>query len=64
MINPDSGIVEGIINLSELVKEQKKIQKLKQDDVLNGIAYDAENERLFVTGKNWSKLYEIELVKQ
>lgn len=64
IINPDSGIVEGIINLSELVKEQKKIQQLKQDDVLNGIAYDAENERLFVTGKNWTKLYEIELVKQ
>lgn len=64
IIDPNSGIVEGIVNLSELVKEQKKIQKLKTDDVLNGIAYDAENKRLFVTGKNWTKLYEIELVKQ
>ncbi|MEO0928983.1 MAG: glutaminyl-peptide cyclotransferase, partial [Cyanobacteria bacterium J06643_13] len=34
----------------------------KQDAVLNGIAYDAESERLFVTGKLWSKLFEIEPV--
>ncbi len=64
IINPDTGIVEGIINLDGLVKEQRKIQKLKQDDVLNGIAYDKDKKRLFVTGKNWTKLYEIELVKQ
>jgi len=31
-------------------------------DVLNGIAYDAESERLFVTGKLWPKLFEIELI--
>ena len=31
-------------------------------DVLNGIAYDEEKERLFVTGKLWPKLFEIELV--
>jgi len=30
-------------------------------DVLNGIAYDAKNDRLFVTGKFWPKLFEIEL---
>jgi glutaminyl-peptide cyclotransferase len=30
--------------------------------VLNGIAYDAEHDRLFVTGKNWSKLFEIRVV--
>lgn len=64
IINPETGIVEGIINLAGLLKEQGKVQKLKSDDVLNGIAYDAKNKRLFVTGKNWTKLYEIELVKQ
>jgi glutaminyl-peptide cyclotransferase len=30
-------------------------------DVLNGIAYDAQRDRLFVTGKNWPKLFEIRL---
>ena len=33
-------------------------------DVLNGIAYDAEGDRLFVTGKLWPKLFEIQLVKR
>jgi glutamine cyclotransferase len=32
--------------------------------VLNGIAYDAKHDRLFVTGKRWPKLFEIKLVKQ
>jgi glutamine cyclotransferase len=31
-------------------------------DVLNGIAYDTESDRLFVTGKLWPKLFEIELI--
>ena len=33
------------------------------DDVPNGIAYDAKDDRLFVTGKNWPKLFEIRLLK-
>ena len=33
-------------------------------DVLNGIAYDAASERIFVTGKRWSKLFEIEIIPQ
>ena len=33
-------------------------------DVLNGIAYDAEHDRLFVTGKRWPKLFEIRVVKK
>lgn len=65
IINPENGVVDGIINLKGLVAEMKKTQKLvDQDDVLNGIAYDAKNKRLFVTGKHWEKLFEIELVKQ
>jgi glutaminyl-peptide cyclotransferase len=35
-----------------------------QRQVLNGIAYDEENARLFVTGKYWATLYEIELIEQ
>ena len=65
IINPDNGSVEGVVNLKKLVKEMEKTQKLEdQDDVLNGIAFDKENNRLFVTGKNWGKLFEIELVKK
>ena len=65
IINPNNGIVEGIANLSDLVKEIEKTQTLiKDNDVLNGIAYDKETNRLFVTGKNWQKLYEIELIKK
>ncbi|APZ44984.1 glutamine cyclotransferase [Polaribacter reichenbachii] len=65
IINPKNGVVDGIINLKGLVKEMEKTQKLEgQDDVLNGIAYDKENDRLFVTGKNWGKLFEIKLLTE
>ena len=65
IIDPDTGIVEGIANLKGLKQEMEKTQELvPQDEVLNGIAYDSENDRLFVTGKNWGKLYEIKLIKR
>ncbi len=64
IINPSNGIVEGLIGLDELRDIILKEQNLDQDEVLNGIAYDAENNRLFVTGKHWGKLFEIELIKQ
>ena len=57
-INPENGHVVGIIELEGL---QKRADKLPTDDVLNGIAYDAATGRIWVTGKNWNKLYEIEL---
>ncbi|NVK53059.1 MAG: glutaminyl-peptide cyclotransferase [Flavobacteriaceae bacterium] len=60
-----TGVVEGVANLSGLKKEIQKTQKLTdQDEVLNGIAFDKETGRIFVTGKHWGKLFEIELVKQ
>ncbi|MEE4000486.1 glutaminyl-peptide cyclotransferase [Tenacibaculum sp. FZY0031] len=65
IINPETGVVEGVANLNGLRDIVAKNQALEpQDDVLNGIAYDAENNRLFVTGKHWGKLFEIELIKQ
>ncbi|WP_298881634.1 glutaminyl-peptide cyclotransferase [uncultured Polaribacter sp.] len=65
IIDPTTGIVDGIANLKSLKKEMEKTQKLvQQDEVLNGIAFDTENNRLFVTGKNWGKLFEIELIKK
>jgi len=57
-IDPASGRVTGIIDLGPLVSENGG----GDDNVLNGIAYDAAGDRLFVTGKNWSRLYEIDLV--
>ncbi|MCA1643589.1 MAG: glutaminyl-peptide cyclotransferase [Acidobacteria bacterium] len=38
--------------------------KPSDTDVLNGIAYDEAGDRLFVTGKLWSKLFEIRLIKK
>ena len=65
IINPETGVAEGIVNLKGLTKEMQKTQKLKpEDEVLNGIAYDPKNNRLFVTGKNWKKMFEIALVKK
>ncbi|QTE23927.1 glutaminyl-peptide cyclotransferase [Polaribacter cellanae] len=65
IINPKTGIVEGLADLRHLEQEMEKTQKLvENDEVLNGIAYDKENERLFVTGKNWGKLFEIKLIKK
>jgi glutamine cyclotransferase len=57
-IDPASGRVTGWIDLTALAIENGR----DQDSVLNGIAYDAERDRLFVTGKYWSRLYEIDLV--
>ena len=58
IINPATGVVEGLLNLEGLLPET---ERTPQTDVLNGIAYDAASGRIFVTGKNWSRLYEIEL---
>ncbi len=65
ILDPTSGKVEGVADLNGLKDEILKVQTLdEQDEVLNGIAFDKENNRLFVTGKHWSKLYEIELFKK
>ena len=61
IINPDTGIVEGIVDLQGLLPAS---ETTPETDVLNGIAYDAADKRIFVTGKNWSRLFEIELTEQ
>ena len=58
-IDPASGRVIGLINLAGLLTPAERTAG--QTDVLNGIAYDAEHDRLFVTGKNWPKVFEIRL---
>jgi glutamine cyclotransferase len=57
-IDPASGRVLGWIDLTGLANENAGAD---QDAVLNGIAWDAQNRRLFVTGKLWRHLYEIRL---
>jgi glutaminyl-peptide cyclotransferase len=58
-IDPKSGQVTGLINLAGLLSRDDQVAG--PDGVLNGIAYDAKGDRLFVTGKNWPKLFEIRL---
>ncbi|NOT28551.1 MAG: glutaminyl-peptide cyclotransferase [Acidobacteria bacterium] len=57
-ISPASGRVTGWIDLTGLLP---KTYQLDSEAVLNGIAYDAERDRLFVTGKLWPRLFEIAL---
>ncbi|MFA6229137.1 MAG: glutaminyl-peptide cyclotransferase [Rhodanobacter sp.] len=61
-IDPATGQVVGWIDLTGLFD----VNRLPEpgNDVLNGIAYDARHDRLFVTGKCWPKLFEIKLVKK
>jgi glutaminyl-peptide cyclotransferase len=58
-ISPQSGKVVGWIDLKGLLSP---IYRLELDAVLNGIAYDANRKRLFVTGKLWPSIFEIRLV--
>jgi glutaminyl-peptide cyclotransferase len=58
-ISPADGEVLGWIDLSGIIS---KAERPDSDAVLNGIAYDAANDRLFVTGKLWPKLFEIRVV--
>lgn len=61
MIDPKTGHAVGIADLTGLLKPEDAGGRV---DVLNGIAYDAAGDRLFVTGKLWPKLFEIRLVRK
>jgi len=54
-IDPKSGLVTAWIDLTAIAEPETR----EQEDVLNGIAWDPAKQRLFVTGKNWSKVFEI-----
>lgn len=60
IINPVTGGVEGVIDFTPLKRQVTQHSKL---DVLNGIAYNPETQTIFVTGKNWDKLFEVEIVE-
>ncbi len=57
IIDPGSGEVTGWVDLGEILSSDQR----EKVDVLNGIAYDAKGDRLFVTGKYWPSLFEIKL---
>ncbi|MCK4308815.1 MAG: glutaminyl-peptide cyclotransferase [Candidatus Atribacteria bacterium] len=61
MIDPLTGQVVGWIDLKGILSPGDDSETV---DVLNGIAYDVKNDRLFVTGKFWPKLFEIKLMGQ
>lgn len=60
-IDPADGVVQRVVDLRGLVPDNRQG---RSDAVLNGIAYDSESGRLFVTGKLWPNLYEIQLVER
>lgn len=60
-IDPASGRLLGIINLYGLLPDS---ERTSNTDVLNGIAYDAATDRLFLTGKNWPRIFEVRLRPQ
>jgi len=59
-ISPEDGRVTGWIDLTGLLPKAERLNT----DVLNGIAYDAAADRLFVTGKWWPRVFEINVVKK
>lgn len=58
IINIQTGNVTGWINLAGIYPAENA----NPDNVLNGIAFDATSNRLFVTGKRWTQLFDIKLV--
>ena len=58
VINPQTGQVTAWIDLTGILD----LRNQDPNNVLNGIAYDADGDRLFVTGKMWSHIFEIKLI--
>ena len=61
IINPKNGKVEGIIDCRGLLPRELFGP---ETDVLNGIAYNPKDEKIYLTGKNWPKMYEVRLVEK
>lgn len=61
IVNPKNGKVEGLIDCKGLLP---KILRTESTDVLNGIAYDPRTDKIYLTGKNWPKLYEVKLMEK
>ena len=61
MIDPETGKITGKVDMKGLLKPGDRHPGI---DVLNGIAWDKEQKRLFVTGKNWPKIYQMEFIEK
>lgn len=61
IIDANSGAIEGVVNFGGL---KGKVAQHETLDVLNGVAYHPVRKTFFVTGKNWDKLFEVEIVKK
>jgi len=60
-IDPANGHIVGKISLPGLIQQYAPGYPLKSGEVLNGIAYDSTNKKIYITGKDWPKLFEITL---
>merc|ERR1712048_949686 len=67
-IDPSTGVVSGWVVLTNILSPEEEFElkratiSAKADPILNGIAFDASSRRLFVTGKLWPRLYQIDVV--
>ena len=61
IIDPETGSVEGVVDFNGLKKKVKNHSKI---DVLNGIAYNKKSKTIFMTGKNWNKLFELQIIEK
>ena len=59
IIDPETGTVEGVVDFNGLKEKVKNHPKI---DVLNGIAYNKSSNTIFMTGKNWNKLFELQII--
>ena len=61
IIDPETGSVEGVVDLNDLKINLENHPKI---DVLNGIAYNKKSKTIFMTGKNWNKLFELQIIEK
>lgn len=59
-INPETGIVEGYVDLPAL---RARLKNNPEAEAFNGVAYNKDNGHFYVTGKDWNKLFEIEIIE-
>lgn len=59
-INPTTGIVEGYVDMPEL---RSRLKNNPEAEAFNGVAYNPASGKFYVTGKDWNKIFEIDIVK-